>query len=523
MLSVETINAPFKKLYTIHLTKEFKNTMTPRNRSYLLIAAAVILVIGFLTIDYKANGAGFKLPEFTAIQDEKTAEEVPINTLADINEALTDIVDETVPSVVTVRVSETVEVQRSPIPPFFQRFFGRRQLPDEPQERVRQGLGSGVIVSEEGYILTNNHVVANADQIIVTLYDGREFTGEVIGRDPLTDIAVVKINAEDLNPIPIGNSDEVQVGEMVLAIGSPLGSNLAHSVSFGIISAKGRTIGLTGFENFIQTDAAINPGNSGGALVNMSGQLIGINTAIASRTGGYQGIGFAVPSNLARSIMRSIIDDGEVERGYLGISLGGTVDATMSRALGIDLNYGIIIGNVTEGSPADEAGLQADDIIYAVNNEPLRDFATLRTIVGTSMPGEELRFSILRNGERMEIRVTLGNRAESPIAFEQNRQDQVDDLNEMLGFSVENLTARIAQQLGLENNQQGVVVTEVSRASDAYRQGLRRRDVITEVSNQPVENISEFVDIIREIEGENQVVLLQILRAGNRQFIAFEM
>ncbi len=501
--------------------------MKRQNRSYLLIALAFVVVAGFLTVDFNANEAGLiSLPDFTVVQDETTANEVPINSLADINEALIEIVDETVPSVVTIRVSEQVEIQRrrSPFRGFFP-FFGRRgNPPAEPEQRLRQGLGSGVIVSEDGLIITNNHVVAGAEQIIVTLYNGREYEGEVIGRDPLTDIAVVKIDAEDLNPIPIGSSDEVQVGEMVLAIGSPLGSNLAHSVTFGIVSATGRTLGPgRGYQNYIQTDAAINPGNSGGALVNMSGQLIGINTAIISRTGGYQGIGLAVPSNLVRSIMRSIIDNGVVERGYLGISLGGTVDATMARALDIDLNYGIIIGNVTEGSPADEAGLQDDDIIYAINGEPVRDFATLRTIVGTSSPGDELTFGVLRDGERLQIDVTLGNRAESPIALEQNRQDEVDDLNEMLGFSVENLTARIAQQLGLEANQQGVVVTDVSRISDAFRQGLRRGDVITEVSNQPVENVSEFIDAIREIEGEDQVVLLQIIRGETRQYIAFEL
>ncbi len=499
--------------------------MKRQNRSYLLIAVAVVVIAGFLTVDFNANEAGLiSLPDFTAVEDETTASEVPINTLADINEALTEIVDETVPSVVTIKVSETVEVRRSPFRGFFN-FFGRqRRVPDEPQQRLRRGLGSGVIVSEDGYIITNQHVVEGAEQIIVTLYNGRQYQGEVIGTDPLTDIAVVKIDAEDLNPIPIGSSDEVQVGELVLAIGSPLGTNLAHSVTFGIVSATGRTLGPgRGYQNYIQTDAAINPGNSGGALVNMSGQLIGINTAIISRTGGYQGIGLAVPSNLVRSIMRSIIDDGEVERGYLGISLGGTVDATMARALDINLNYGIIIGSVTEGSPADEAGLQENDIIYAINDEPVRSWAALRTIVGTSNPGDELTFGVLRDGERMEITVTLGNRAESPIALKQNQRGNLDELNETLGFEVENLNSRIAQQLGLEADQQGVVVTDVKPTSDAFRQGLQPGDVIIEVSNQPVENVREFIDALREIEGEDQVVLLQVIRGESQLYIAFEL
>lgn len=499
--------------------------MKRQNIRYLFIAAAAVVIAGFITLDFKANDAGvIGLPDFTAVEEATTAEEMPINSLQDLNDALTDIVDEVVPSVVTIRVSQKVEIQSSPFRRFFEEFgFFRNRAPIEPQKRIRKGLGSGVIVSEDGYILTNNHVVAGAEEIIVTLYNGRQFQGEVIGTDPLTDIAVVKIDAENLNPIPIGNSDEVEVGELVLAVGSPLG--IEHSVSFGIVSAKGRTPGLSriGYENFIQTDAAINPGNSGGALVNMSGQLVGINTAIASRTGGYQGIGFAVPSNLARSIMRSIIDDGEVERGYLGISKGGVVDATMANALNIELTHGIIIGEVTEGSPADEAGLRPNDIIYAINGEPIYDWASIRTIVGTSTPGEELTFSILRDNERMKITVTLGNRAESPFAYKQKQQDDVNNLEETLGFDVENLTGRLVRRLGLEPDQEGVVVTQVNPTSDAFRQGLRRGDVITEVSNQPVENVSEFMDAIREIEGEDQVVLLQILRDDNRFYIAFEL
>ncbi|HLR76325.1 MAG TPA: Do family serine endopeptidase [Balneolaceae bacterium] len=505
--------------------------MKRQNRTYLLIALAIIIVAGFLTVNFKSNEAdGSNLPDLSDIQDNVQANDMPINTLADINGALTNIVEETVPSVVTIRVSEEVTIQRSPIPPFFRHFFGE-DMPSRPEKRLREGLGSGVIVSKDGYILTNNHVVADAEKIIVTLHNGREYKGDVIGRDPLTDVAVVKIDAENLHPLPIGNSDEAKVGEMVLAIGSPMGAQLAQTVTFGIISAKGRTIGggQGSFNYYIQTDAAINPGNSGGALVDMNGQLIGINSAIISKTGGNQGIGLAVPSKIARSIMNSLIEKGEVERGYLGIGFGGNVDATMAEALDVDVTNGVIISNVEKGSPADKAGLKEGDIVYKINGKTVKDWSQVRVIIGTSKPGDKVTLGIVQDGKKEKVEVTLGKNKELAALTGQKSGDQ--QLGKTLGFDVENLDPRIAQQLGLKSNQNGVIVTDIDQTSDAYRQGLRSKDIIIEVSDKPVKSVNDFAKAINSLKGKKDVVLLHIIRAGrvngdivlNKQYIAFKL
>lgn len=505
--------------------------MKRQNRSLLFIAIVIIAISCFFVVDFNATEAGiFNIPKITNVENKTVDRDAPINTLADINGALTQIVDETVPSVVTVRVKEKVTIQRRQLPRMFQQFFGG-QAYSQPQQRVRQGLGSGVVISKDGYILTNNHVVAGADDILVTLHNGREYKGEVVGRDPLTDIAVVKIDADNLNPLPIGDSDNVKVGEMVLAIGSPLEDKLAQSVTFGIVSAKGRTIGNgSSYNYYIQTDAAINPGNSGGALVNMSGQLIGINSAIISKTGGYQGIGLAIPSNIAKSVMNSLIDNGKVERGYLGIQYGGDVDATMAQALNVDISNGIIVGTVEEGSPADEAGLQENDIIYKINDNTINSWAELRVIVGTSKPGDELKLGVVHDGERTTVNVTLGENEQ--IAALNDQDSGGEDLSENLGFQVDNLGAEIAQRLGLQSSQPGVIVTDVERASAAFRQGLRSHDIIVSVSNETVANTSDFINAIRDIEESGtQVVLLKVLRAGkvqgdivvSKQYIAFKL
>lgn len=488
-----------------------------RSKILYTLMAMLMVVTAIYAIDYKSNRASvISLPDFK--QSATTKEREPVATIQQLNDAMVNIADKTTPSVVTVRVTQTVEIPESP----FSRFFG---MPDQEGERVRRGLGSGVIVSEDGYILTNNHVVEGAEEITVDLSNGESYTGKVIGRDPLTDIAVIKIDAENLQAIPIGDSDDVRVGEMVLAIGSPLSENLAHSVSMGIISAKERAIGILqeqgGYETFLQTDAAINPGNSGGALVNMDGELIGINSAIASRTGGNDGIGFAVPSNLAKSVMQSLITDGEVERGFLGISWGGDVDRPMARALGLNDAQGIIVGSVQPGGPADEAGLREGDVIQTLNGERIKGWSSFRAAIGTASPGDEITLGINRNGERMELDVTLGKSSRDVAT---SIQDSDEDLAKTLGFRVDELTAEIARQLDLSPGQNGILVTAVSQGSNAYRQGLRRGAVITKINKQPVENLSDFREIMNDIAEEDQsVVLLQVLYQSTNQYIAFEL
>ncbi|MBN2731885.1 MAG: Do family serine endopeptidase [Balneolaceae bacterium] len=489
---------------------------------YPLIALAVFLTAAF-AVDFDSNKASMaSLPDFSGTTEVASADKKPVGTLREFNDAIVDIADQTTPTVVTVRVTQTVEVPENP----FSRFFG---MPEGGEERQRRGLGSGVIVSEDGYILTNNHVVEGAEEITVDLSNGESYDGEVIGRDPQTDIAVVKIDAENLQAIEIGNSDDVRVGEMVLAIGSPLQDNLAHSVSMGIISAKNRTIGIinqgAGYETFLQTDAAINPGNSGGALVNMDGELVGINTAIASRSGGNDGIGFAVPSNLAKSVMESLIENGKVVRAQLGI-YGDDIDRTLARALGLESSQGILINSVVEDAPAERAGLREGDVIKTLNGKPVSSYANFRTSIATSKPGTEITLGIIREGESRDIEVTLGELSQEQTASLQN-QNYNQDMEKELGFRVDELTTDLARQLNLEAGQEGVVVTRVQSGSNAAREGLHRGAVIIKVNKQPVQSLSDFKEEINKLaDEENAVVLLQIIPQGApevKQYIAFEL
>lgn len=488
------------------------------------LALVTVLLFGLYSVDSQSNQASvFNLPEFSENNAIEQSETQPSPTLKELNDAIVGVAENTKSTVVTVTVTQTVEARPNPL----SRFFGNPRS-QEPEQYQREGQGSGIIVSEEGYILTNNHVVENADEVEVRLFNEQKYTAEVIGTDPRTDIAVLKIDdSADLDVIKLGNSDKTRVGELVLAIGNPLQSGLDQSVSMGIISAKNRTIGIieqgAGYESFLQTDAAINPGNSGGPLVNMDGELIGINTAIASRSGGSEGIGFAVPVEIAKRVMKSIIKNGRVVRGYLGIELGGEVDNTMAKALDLDKSYGIIVGDVEDGGPADKAGLQEDDVIQTINGESVKNWGSLRTAIGTSSPGTEITLGVYRDGNKKEITVTLGEMPDE-LATNQQPQTQEQNLDKTLGFQVQNLTPNIAQKLGLSQNQDGVIVAQISQQSEAYRQGLRQGDVITEVDRQTVENASDFKQAINSLmEQDEDVVLLRIIRGESSQLIAFEL
>jgi len=493
--------------------------------SHVLWAFMAVLVIGFYTVDFQSQQASvFSLPDFTSTTNSKTAETPPNNTITELNNAIVDIADKAKSAVVTVTVTQTVEAPQSP----FSRFFGDPR--QQPEEYKRRGQGSGVIVSEEGYILTNNHVIENASKVEVQLYNDKQYDAEVIGTDPMTDVAVLRIDAKKLDVIKLGNSEKLRVGEMVLAIGSPLQANLAHSVSMGIVSAKGRSIGIiekgAGYENFIQTDAAINPGNSGGALVNLDGELVGMNTAIASRSGGSDGIGFAVPIDIAKGVMESIIQNGRVVRGYLGIQMDGEVDAPMAKALGLDEAYGIVVGKVPEDGPAAKAGVQPEDIIQTINGDPVRSWNALRTKIGTSSPGTKVKLGIVRDGEKKTITVTLGEQPDDMMAATQQNQSSEPNMEKQLGFKVQDINANIAQELGLESGQNGVFVAQISQGSNAHQQGLRRGHIITEVDRKKVENTQDFNRIMGGlIEEGKDVALLRILnpRNGTSQLMAFEL
>jgi len=489
-------------------------------KSIIAAVAIITLLLGMqFTSSHDTNEASdYSLPA-NSDTSSRSAEYIPIRTLADFNNAIVNIADRTNPTVVTITTEMTVRQQiRSP----FEFFFNNPG--NQQRERQVSGLGSGVIVdSGEGYIITNNHVIENADEITIRLYSGDEYSAEVVGADPGSDIAVLKVDVNDLPAIPLGDSENIRVGEMVLAIGSPLQSDFAHTVSQGIVSASGRSsLGLNLYENYIQTDAAINPGNSGGALINLDGELIGINTAIASRSGGSQGIGFAIPINMVKNVMEDLIQDGRVARGYLGIGLGGEVDRTMARALDMESPRGFIIGNVEEGGPADEAGLKSGDVVVELNGDPVRNFYDFRIAIANSPPGTEVVLGIFRDGEDMSFKVELGEMEAQEVA---GLDPQVEEqMSESLGFDVNNLTDNIRQQLRLESGITGVVVADIQQQSRAYRQGLRRGDVITQISNQSIENESQFYSVMSQyLESGDDALLMRIYRQGRNMFVAIEL
>jgi serine protease Do len=443
-----------------------------------------------------------------------------IGSLRDLNNAFIDIAKTVTPSVVTVSTERTLTLRGVSGFPFtmdpFGDFFGN-QGGRSPQRQYKQsGLGSGVIVSQDGYIMTNNHVVADADSIRVRLFDGRKLPARVIGRDERTDIAVIKVDANNLDAIKRGNSDDLQVGEMVMAIGSPLSENLAHTVTQGIVSAKGRqNVGLATYEDFIQTDAAINPGNSGGALVNLDGELVGVNSAIASQSGGFQGIGFAIPSNMAFNIMDMLISKGKVTRGWLGI-LPQDIDEKMGAALKLKENQGVLIGDVTADSPAEKAGLQSGDVITAIDKEPMANASKLRTQIAQAMPGTKIKVTLLRDGKSQDIDVQLG---ELPAELASSNGA---DKQELLGFTVTALTRDLANQYGIDPRTQGVVISAVDQNSSAGQAGLQEGDVVRSFNRLRTPTVADFNRATSNLKKGDQI-LMQIERSGNRFFVPFTL
>ncbi len=406
--------------------------------------------------------------------------------------------------------------EHGPLPffddPFFRRFFGEEfQGPvPTPREHQEQGHGSGVIVTTDGYIVTNNHVVEGADELTVSLPDKRTFKAKVIGTDPKTDVAVIKIDASNLSVLPWGDARQLEVGEMVLAIGNPFG--LSQTVTMGIISAVGRAnMGIVDYEDFIQTDAAINPGNSGGALVNLKGELIGINTAIFTQSGGYMGIGFAIPSNMAKSVMESLIKHGKVVRGWIGVSIQ-EITQDLAKEFGVTDTKGALIADVTENSPAARANLERGDIITNYHGTTIRDPGQLRALVAETAPGTTVTLSLLRNKKPHDVTITIG---ELPVERTKiSRRDDGRGKGEhvLTGITVENVTDQ-SQRLGQPNLRSGVVVTEIEADSHAERAGLRAGDVIREINRKPVKDIRDFERITNQLSPNSPVLLL--LSRGN--------
>ncbi|HUU98713.1 MAG TPA: DegQ family serine endoprotease [Phycisphaerae bacterium] len=361
------------------------------------------------------------------------------------------------------------------------RFFGDH-VPQVPE--IQEGLGSGVIVSADGYVLTNNHVVGEADEVTVMLGENRELRAEVVGTDPMTDLAVIRIKADKLPAAKLGNSDKLKVGEWVVAAGNPFG--LSDTITAGIVSAKGRAnMRIAEYEDYIQTDAAINPGNSGGPLVNLRGEVVGINTAIASRTGVYNGVGFTIPINLARSIMDSLIKTGQVVRGWLGVSVQ-QLDEGMAKTFGYDSTNGVLIGDVLRGGPAEKAGLHAGDIVTALDGTKITEMNQFRNLIAAKQPGSSAKMEVYRNGKTTTVTVEIGRRTPEMAAAPGR------DISGELGMTVANLTPDLARSFGLSSSIQGVLVTEVAPAGMAARSGIVVGNVILEVQGVPVSNVTEF-------------------------------
>ena len=439
--------------------------------------------------------------------------------------SIAPMIKKVAPSVVNVFSTKihrgTDQLQHMPFfnDPFFRHFFGDQYQSNpkwKPESRKEQSLGSGVIVSSDGYILTNNHVVEGADQVKIALAGNKiEYKAEVVGADPKTDIAVLKVDAKDLPAVTFTDSDVIEVGDFVVAIGNPFG--VGQTVTSGIISALGRgNIGITDYEDFIQTDASINPGNSGGALVDAEGRLIGINTAILSRSGGNQGIGFAVPINLAKSVMERILNHGRVVRGFLGVLIQD-VTPELSQAFNLPANQGALVGEVTSDSAAEEAGIKKGDVILSFNGKKVEDVRHLRLMVARTQPDTKVKVDLIRDGEELELEVNLKELPGSEMASGKLKAQDQDTSGLLMGIIVDDLNPRTRQQLGVPDKVSGAVVSEIKPDSPAYDAGLRQGDIILEINRVQVRNESEAIKASRKINEDS--VLLYVWGRGNGRYI----
>ncbi len=435
-----------------------------------------------------------------------------IESLTTIGKAMAEISAAVKPAIVNISTTRTVKVAgNDPFAedPFFRHFFGDN-LRRQPKEQKSAALGSGVLVSSDGYIITNYHVVKDADEIKVLLADKREFSGKVIGSDPKTEISVVKIDAKGLPTLPWGDSDSLEAGDLVLAVGNPYGLN--QTVTMGIVSAVGRAnVGIADYEDFIQTDAPINPGNSGGALVNVRGQLIGINTAIFSTSGGYQGIGFAIPSNMVRTIMESLIKEGKVTRGWLGISIQ-RITPDLAKQFNLKNENGVLVSDVTENGPAEKAGLKRGDVIVEYDGKKTDEPGLFRNMVANTAPGEKHSLKILRDKDLLTLKVTIG---ELPPDIQQAENGTY--VNALRGVGVQDITPDIAKRLGLPPRVKGVIVNDVGEDSPAYGV-LTQGDVIQEIDKKKIANVKDYQQIVSMIGRDNNILLL-VYRRGSSLFI----
>jgi serine protease Do len=463
------------------------------------------------------NPPGERPPLHLAIDSQ------PIDRTAADRVSYAPVIEKTAACVVFVYSTKQVDGQNvAPFlqDPLFRRFFGVPDGSGRVPDQTQHGLGSGVVISADGYILTNNHVVEGADDVKVSIGESpRRYDATVIGTDALADVAVLKIEAQGLVPARLADSDQLRVGDGVLAIGDPFG--LGQSVSRGIVSAVGRgNLGIEAVEDFIQTDAAINPGNSGGALVDSAGRVVGLNTAILSRSGGFAGVGFAIPINLVRNVAEQIVNTGKVDRGFLGVS-----PQMLTPELGEQFGSyaGALVAEVTPGGPADQAGLRSGDVITAVNSVAVRDPGQLLLTVSQLRPGASVEVSFVRQGQKQTVTAKLGRRPEEALAQNDaaRRDGQNGDQEGVLdGVFVSDLTPQIRDQLQIPARVQGAIITQVDPASASAREGLREGDVIQELNQHLVKNAQEAVRLSEEIKGPK--VVARVWRDGQSRFLVID-
>ncbi|MEZ5307456.1 MAG: DegQ family serine endoprotease [Pyrinomonadaceae bacterium] len=500
-----------------------ENFRTYFNFKTLFIAAMAISLIGgavLFGLIYKINAQS--VAQLGTSDNTVERLNVPAGNPRNASTSYADIVEKASPAVVTIRadiVNKSDPGRMSPFQndPLFRRFFGEGMPQQQQQPRTEHALGSGVIVRADGTILTNNHVVAGAEKVVVELNNRKSFDAKIVGTDPLSDLAVLKIDGKELPTLALGDSDKVRVGDVVLAIGNPLG--LRQTVTSGIISAKGRATGLSdgSFEDFLQTDAPINQGNSGGALVDLNGNLIGINSQILSPSGGNIGIGFAIPSNMAKTVMEQLVKDGKVHRGMIGIGIQN-LDSQLAAGFGLSNAEGVLVNSVAAGSPGEKAGIKQGDVITAVDGKAVSDSNDLRNRIAETSPGTSVSLTIFRDGKEQTLSAVLDEfKQPSADGPERDSSDSKKKDGAVLGLALQVITPEIADHVGVDANTKGLVVTEVESGSRAEDAGLQQGDVILQANRQPVATIAEMQSAISGSNGKP--VLLLVSRQGRTLYL----
>ena len=482
----------------------------------IFIIAFLAFALGMLAKTFIDKTEILKSKELIAEDGVRISTE-SLKLARELSEAFSYVAEKAAPAVVYIETEKVVSIPRNIFPfdffgdEFFKRFFSI------PKYRQR-GAGSGFIISSDGYIVTNNHVIQGAQKITVKLVDGRTFKAKIVGTDPFSDIALLKINTNNLPVLKLGNSDLIKVGEWVIAIGNPFG--LSHTVTVGVVSAKGRSgIGISDIEDFIQTDAAINPGNSGGPLLNLKGEVIGMNTAIFTRSGGYMGIGFAIPSNIVKTVVEQLKTKGKVERGFLGVYIQDLTPA-LAKELGLKVKEGALITQVMPGTPAEKAGLKEKDVIISYNGKPVRNASDLKNYVLLTKPGTKVILKIIRNGKEIRLKVKIGT-PQKGFFVSKAEFKNLQEFLENLGLVVENITPEIAKRLGLSTTR-GVIITEVLPETPADYAGLTPGLIIDEVNRIKVKNLREFYQALKP-SLKTKRVLLGIKTTRGRYYITLSL